>query len=96
MIWYEQIEEPIRPFVKVLRDNGINTTCSCGHEMYIEVDLIPDGTLQVIDRVLFEYLAKNDMAIKYTIIIRRERDIAGLTRCFAHIQLGEKCQEKSK
>ncbi len=35
--WYErEIEEPIRPLVKLLRDNGFNTVFSCGHEMYCE------------------------------------------------------------
>jgi len=38
MSWYDKLEEPIRPLVKLLRDNGINTTCSCGHEMYIEAE----------------------------------------------------------
>jgi hypothetical protein len=36
----EHIEEPIRGVVKTLRDNGFNTTCSCGHEMYVEGDII--------------------------------------------------------
>jgi hypothetical protein len=37
--WYDNIEKPVRPAVKLLRDHGINTTCSCGHDMYIEVVL---------------------------------------------------------
>lgn len=32
MNWYNQIEEPIRGLVKLLRDNGFNTTNSCGHK----------------------------------------------------------------
>ena len=37
--WYERnIEEPIRPLFCLLRDNGINTVCSCGHEMYVECE----------------------------------------------------------
>jgi len=37
--WYEKyIEEPIRPLVKLLRNNGFNTTCSCGHQMYVEME----------------------------------------------------------
>lgn len=41
--WYERhIEEPIRPLVKLLRENGINTTCSCGHEMYVECEYYGD------------------------------------------------------
>ena len=37
--WYSQIEPEIRDLVRLLRDNGFNTTGSCGHEMWIEVDL---------------------------------------------------------
>ena len=36
--FWEGIEEPIRDAVRLLRDNGFNTTCSCGHEMSIELD----------------------------------------------------------
>lgn len=35
--WYDNnIEEPIRDLVKLLRNNGINTTGSCGHKMTIQ------------------------------------------------------------
>lgn len=34
--WYNSLEPGIRPFVKLLRDNGINTTCSCEHTMTID------------------------------------------------------------
>jgi hypothetical protein len=37
--WYERIEPEIRELVRLCRNNGFNTTCSCGHEMYIEFDL---------------------------------------------------------
>ena len=36
--WYKQIEEPIRELVQLLRNNGFNTTCSCGHEMSIQME----------------------------------------------------------
>ena len=37
--WYNRvIEGPICPLVRLLRDNGINTKCSCGHEMYCECE----------------------------------------------------------
>ncbi len=39
LTWYEEnIEENIRNIVFALRNIGINTTCSCGHEMWIECD----------------------------------------------------------
>jgi len=32
MDWYDQIEEPVRDLVKMLRNSGFNTTWSCGHK----------------------------------------------------------------
>lgn len=37
--FYNNIEEPIREAVKMLRNRGVNTICSCGHEMWIAVAL---------------------------------------------------------
>jgi len=55
MNWYEEnIEEPIRDLVKLLRDNGFNTECSCGHETYVQCQCIPDGVLQRLHNLLFE------------------------------------------
>ena len=87
--FYGGIEKPIREIVRALRDNGVNTICSCGHKMYVEADIIPDGILQVIHKTLFGYLADNGMEIKYTITITQEVNIAGLSRCWAYIQIGE-------
>ena len=87
--FYNDIEPEIREIVKVLRDNGINTTCSCGHKMYVEADVIPDGTLQVIHKVLFNHLTEQKHNLKYTITIVLEQNIAGLSRCFASIQIGD-------
>ena len=37
--WYEDnIEPEIREVVKTLRNRGVNTTCSCGHGMWVEGD----------------------------------------------------------
>jgi len=84
--FYSTIEEPIREIVRVLRDNGVNTTCSCGHKMYVEADIIPDGMLQVIHTTMFNYLAEKELPIKYSIDIHLEQDNP-LSRCFATIQL---------
>ena len=47
MNWYEEyIEEDIRPLVRLLRDNGVNSVSSCGHDMY-------DGEMKRIDDLLF-------------------------------------------
>lgn len=37
--FWKGIEEPIRDVVRLLRDNGFNTTCSCGHDMEVELEL---------------------------------------------------------
>lgn len=37
--WYENIEKEVRELVHILRDNGFNTTCSCGHAKYVELDI---------------------------------------------------------
>lgn len=36
--WYNQTEEPIRELVRLLCNNGFNTTCSCGHEMSVQME----------------------------------------------------------
>lgn len=36
--WYNQIEKPIRELVRLLRNNGFNTVCSCGHKKYIQME----------------------------------------------------------
>ena len=35
--WYDRIEEPVRELVRVLRNNGFNTVCSCGHDLYVQM-----------------------------------------------------------
>lgn len=54
--WYEQhIEPEVREVVRALRNNGINTTCSCGHEMYIECQTLDQNTeLSTIYCVMIE------------------------------------------
>ena len=52
--WYEEyIEEGIRKEVKLLRDNGFNTECSCGHEMYVQCQYLIDGEIQRLHNLLF-------------------------------------------
>jgi len=51
--WYDIIEEPVRDVVKLLRDNGFNTECSCGHKMYVQCQYIPEGEIQRLHKLLF-------------------------------------------
>ena len=73
MDWYEEnIEEPIRPIVKLLRDNGFNTTSSCGHDMYIEGELGQDYELYRLHKLLYTYLCESDQRDKLTYEIKFE------------------------
>lgn len=52
--WYdEHIEEPIQDLVRLLRDNGFNTECSCGHEMYVQCQYICEGETMRLHHLLF-------------------------------------------
>jgi hypothetical protein len=68
MEWYNKnIEEPVRNIVKLLRENGVNTTCSCGHELFIEGNFTIDGEFQRIHNLLYNYFHKNNLDITYKI-----------------------------
>ena len=55
MDWYEEnIEEGIRPIVKLLRDNGINTTYSCQVAMVVEAECYSDTDLLKVYNLLVE------------------------------------------
>ena len=52
--WYEDtIEEEIRDAVKLLRDNGFNTECSCGHDMYVQCQYVLDADIKRLHDLLF-------------------------------------------
>lgn len=68
MNWYEEnIEEPVRDVVKHLRDNGFNTECSCGHEMYIQIGHSLDGELMRLHSLLFGYFSGRKEEVSYEI-----------------------------
>jgi len=67
MDWYENIEEPIREIVKLLRNNGFNTTCSCGHEMDIEGNIVIDYDLKRMHELLYNYFCAKDLIPNYEI-----------------------------
>lgn len=51
--WYDQhIEEPVRKAVKALRNEGINTESSCGHDMTIQCQFLDNSELDRIYNVL--------------------------------------------
>lgn len=52
--WYDCIEPNIRATVELLRNNGINTTCSCHHTMTIEAESYEDKEVTEIAFLLLE------------------------------------------
>ena len=55
--WYQRIEEPLKNLVKLLRNNGFNTFCSCGHlpMPYIQMEMYEDAEMSR----LYNLLTKN-------------------------------------
>ncbi len=52
--WYEEnIEEGVRDVVKLLRDNGFNTVCSCHHSMEVMLESHMDGEIKRLHDLLF-------------------------------------------
>ena len=51
--WYDNIEPGIRDLVRLMRDNGFNTTCSCEHEKYVEFEFGCAGALDDLYLLLF-------------------------------------------
>lgn len=71
--WYDTaIEQPVRDLVRHLRDNGINTECSCGHDMYVQCQLLPDGLIQRVHDLLFNYFTDAGLPVTYTVEARLE------------------------
>lgn len=53
--WYGSIEPEIRDVVRALRNQGINTTGSCGHEIWVECDSHdPTSEFDIIYNTLIE------------------------------------------
>lgn len=85
MAWYKEvIEEGIRKEVKLLRDNGFNTECSCGHKKYIQCSYITNGTIQDLDNLLF-----NNGYRDYRICVHTER-VNGHIDSFLLVDFGRK------
>jgi len=51
--WYTALEEGVRDLIFYLRNRGINTTCSCHHEWYIQVDCQAEDL-----RMMWSYLSE--------------------------------------
>ena len=87
--FYTNVEEPIRDLVRRLRDRGINTVCSCGHEMYVQADLVIDTQLAIMHRTVYEYLIETgNTEPKYTIDIHMVVVRGIISQCFAELRIG--------
>ena len=66
--WYDCIEEPIRPIVRLLRDNGFNTTCSSGDKMWVECESYDDGDVTRCMNLLIEHgYSSNYLGVMLTV-----------------------------
>lgn len=66
--WYERmIEEPIRDLVRLLRNSGYNTECSCGHKMYVQCQYMLDGEFQSLNHLVSGYLSEKKLPLSYDI-----------------------------
>jgi len=72
-VFYLEIEKTVRPFVKELRNNGINTTCSCEHEGYIEARSSDPMTEQ---RHIFDVMTEMKVG-KWTATLRIQHSSTG-------------------
>lgn len=52
--WYKNIEKGIRRVVKLLRNNGINTTYSCHHAMVIEAENYSSDEIDAVYNLLVQ------------------------------------------
>ncbi len=49
--WYDLIEPGVRNIVRILRNNGFNTTMSCEHSMTVAIDLDPRSNIYFGDEI---------------------------------------------
>jgi MtN3 and saliva related transmembrane protein len=52
--WYSTLEPGVRDVVRLLRDNGFNTTCSCEHGRYVEMEWYADEDVTRLYNLLVE------------------------------------------
>ena len=74
--WYKKnIEDPLKGIIRYLRNNGVNTESSCGHEMDIQCQYLLDGSIKDIHDLVWNYLDSKGLDINFKILIsHRVRD----------------------
>jgi len=88
--WYKNIEDPVRDIVKLLRNNGFNTTCSCGHKMYIEGSISIDGDIQRLHNILYNYYCEIKEKPSYEIIFTVKVEDGYITYKNFYVELKKK------
>lgn len=64
--WYDQhIEDPLKGIVRYLRNNGINTECSCGHEMWIQCHSHLGYGVPELHKLIWVYLTEHPGKLGY-------------------------------
>ncbi len=64
--WYDQhIEDPLKGIVRYLRNNGINTICSCGHKMRIDCYSHLGHEVPELHKLVWAYLYEHPGELGY-------------------------------
>lgn len=87
--WYEEnIEEPIREIVKLLRDNGFNTECSCGHDMTVQCQYIRDNRMMELAHLLHCHMREKGQEPDFKVVLTMQT-IKGHLADSLHIYIGD-------
>lgn len=74
--WYEEnIEEGVRDVVRLLRDNGFNTTHSCHHDMFVQLDAAPfvgGLPMEALHTLLYNYLRDRKEPVSFEVEVRHK------------------------
>lgn len=83
--WYKmKIEDPLKKIVYKLRNNGINTFQSCGHDLYIDCEFHdPTEELIIIYNVFHQLKIKN-----YKVVLISEQ--GHFAKQYMQIQIADK------
>jgi hypothetical protein len=80
--FYHNLDEGMAGVIFILRNYGINTTCSCGHEGYIQCDSFTDYSSEMdIENAL--YVAN---CLPYTLNWHKDRQVGGSQHSFLEIR----------
>ena len=80
--FYRDLDEGMAGVIFILRNYGINTTCSCGHEGYIQCDDLTNySSERSIESALYEA-----NCLPYTLKWHKDRQVSGYPNQFLEIR----------